>query len=220
MAMCEYRGTLSMVVSSPETEAWITKKPLNGSNTTREECFVFSTLLSHTIRRGERPQSRLQCLIFKVSLFCAKQHPPLTTYSPSSGHHFFQSQFLLAKIPVTNVPTSTQRLLTFVAAKMPSDTSATHEEQTNKPAAKVPSKQQEQQSHTRSINQSVEEWLKKLDDLEAQSKGGQGDTTKLVDPAQVNSRRLSLQLREGMEHEDVLDALERGELYTDNVGKH
>lgn len=103
---------------------------------------------------------------------------------------------------------------------MPSDTSATHKEQTNKPAAKVPSKQQEQQSHTRPTDQSAEEWLKKLDDLEAQSKGGQGDTTKLLDPAQVNSRQLSLQLREGMNHGDILDALERGELYTDNFRKH
>lgn len=97
---------------------------------------------------------------------------------------------------------------------MPSDKSTTRKEQTNKPAAEVPSKQQQQQqSHTRPTSQLAEEWLKKLDDLEAQSKGSQGDTTKLLDPAQVKSRQLSPQVHEGMDHEDILDALERGEVY-------
>lgn len=96
---------------------------------------------------------------------------------------------------------------------MPSNASTTSKEQTNKPAAEGHSKQQQQQSHTRPTSQSAEEWLKKLDDLEAQSKGSQGITTKLLDPAQTNSRQLSPRLREGMDDEDILDAMERGELY-------
>lgn len=99
---------------------------------------------------------------------------------------------------------------------MPSDTSTTSKEQANKPAAELHSKQQQQQqqqSLTRPTSQSAEEWLKKLDDLEAQSKGSEGVTTKLLDPAQANSRQLSPRLREGMDDEDILDAMERGELY-------
>lgn len=56
MAMHDYRGTLSIEVSSPENKAWMTKKPLNGSNTTSEECFVFSALFSHTINCEGTPQ--------------------------------------------------------------------------------------------------------------------------------------------------------------------
>lgn len=80
-----------------------------------------------------------------------------------------------------------------------------------KSVVEVPSKQQ-QQSRSRRTSQSTEEWLKELDDLEAQSKGSSGDESKSVDPAKVNYRQLSSRLQEGMDHEDILDALERGEL--------
>lgn len=86
-----------------------------------------------------------------------------------------------------------------------------HKGQTAKPVVEVPSQQQEH-SHTRPTSQSAEDWLRKLGDLEAQSKGSRGDTSKSLDPPQVNYRQLSPQLLEGMDHEDVLDALERGEL--------
>lgn len=86
---------------------------------------------------------------------------------------------------------------------MPSETSTVQRKQATKSAVEVPSKQQQQ---------STEEWLKELDDLEAQSKGSSGDASKSMSPAQVNYRQLSSRLKEGMDHEDILDALERGEL--------
>lgn len=94
---------------------------------------------------------------------------------------------------------------------MPSETSTVQRKQATKSAVEVPSKQQ-QQSHSRPTSQSTEEWLKELDDLEAQSKGSSGDASKSMSPAQVNYRQLSSRLKEGMDHEDILDALERGEL--------
>lgn len=95
---------------------------------------------------------------------------------------------------------------------MASDTSTVHEGGITKPVVEAPSKQQQQQPHSRPTSQSAEEWLKKLDDLEAQCKGSTQNTSKWVDPAQVDYKQLTPQLRDGMDHEDLLDALERGEL--------
>lgn len=94
---------------------------------------------------------------------------------------------------------------------MPSDIATVQRKQTTKSTVEVPSKQQ-QQSHSQPTSQSTEEWLKELDDLEAQSKGRSCDASKSMDPAQVNYRQLSSRLQEGMDHEDILDAMERGEL--------
>lgn len=94
---------------------------------------------------------------------------------------------------------------------MASENSTVQRKQTAKSAVELPSKQQ-QQSHSRPTSRSAEEWLKELDDLEAQSKGSSGDASKSLDPAKVNYRQLSSRLQEGMDFEDILDAMERGEL--------
>lgn len=94
---------------------------------------------------------------------------------------------------------------------MPSDSSTVQKGQTTKPAVESASKQQ-QESHSRPTSQSAEEWLKKLGDLEAQSKGSSGATAQSANPPQVHYRQLSPRLLEGMDHEDILDAMERGDM--------
>ena len=60
-------------------------------------------------------------------------------------------------------------------------------------------------------SQSTEEWLKELGDLEAQSKGSSEDASKSLATVQVSHKQLSTRLQENIDHEDILDLLERGE---------
>lgn len=95
---------------------------------------------------------------------------------------------------------------------MPSGTSPTQKKQaTKKSAVKVPS-QHQQESCYRSESQSTDEWLKTLDYLEAQPQGSSRDVERSMDPDQVKHKQLSSRLLEGMDHEDILSAMERGDL--------
>lgn len=76
-------------------------------------------------------------------------------------------------------------------------------------ATRIP---QEQRSKSQPENQSTEEWLRKLGDLEAQSKGDTKNGSKSSHAIQVNHKQLSARLQENIDHEDLLDLLERGEL--------
>lgn len=71
---------------------------------------------------------------------------------------------------------------------------------------------QEQRSTSRLDSQSTEEWLKNLGDLEAQCKGGPENESKSSHIVQANHKKLSARFHENIDHEDLLDLLERGVL--------
>lgn len=84
-----------------------------------------------------------------------------------------------------------------------------HSQTTKKFAPEVTSQQRLSSSQK---GQATEEWLRALDQLEAQPLGSSEGHSKPVESPQVRHKQLSVRQREGMDDEDVLDALERGEL--------
>lgn len=89
---------------------------------------------------------------------------------------------------------------------MPSNTSPVQKEyMTKKSITDIP---KEKRLDSRP-SQSTEEWLKELGDLEAQSKGS--SEAAYLATVQVSHKQLSTRLQENIDHEDILDLLERGE---------